>query len=109
MWNEILCENTGIAMPVSAANVNSLLAIIALQAVRSDSFCTHEILHSTLPKRRSGALLSNDRCAPITTAGHRDMSCARCDDCVITLEAMSVGYIMSPNMIMALSRPWRNV
>ena len=44
-------------------------------------------------------MLSNDRCAPITTAGHPDVTCARCDGYVITLEAMSVGLIMSTNMI----------
>ena len=41
MWNERLCENTGNMMPVSAENLNSLRATIALLAERLDSFCTH--------------------------------------------------------------------
>lgn len=41
MWEESLCENTGNVMPVSAGNLNSLRATIALQAERLDSFSTH--------------------------------------------------------------------
>ena len=99
MWNERLCKNTGDVMSVSAESMNSLRATIALQAERLDSLQhSVDIRHASLPRRRSGALLSNHRChttagspgVPITTAGHPDVTCARCDGCVITLEAMSV-------------------
>ena len=44
-------------------------------------------------------MLSADICAPIATAGDPDVTGARCDVCVIALEAMSVGLIAVPNRI----------
>ena len=53
---ERMCNNSGNVMFVNRDDMNSFRATLALQAIRLNSFCTHEIL-CTLAYQSAGVAL----------------------------------------------------